>query len=91
MFSGNNKHDPESANHYTRTLFTYGSLLISLCRSLFLACPFSGKVMHSHSYRCPEPFAHQSVVVLGAGASGVDISFELAHAKAQVKQTSNTK
>ncbi|KAB5543573.1 hypothetical protein PHYPO_G00080780 [Pangasianodon hypophthalmus] len=45
---------------------------------------FKGKVMHSHSYRCPEPFAHQSVVVLGAGASGVDISFELAQAKAQV-------
>lgn len=46
--------------------------------------------MHSHSYRCPEPFAHQSVVVMGAGASGVDISFELAQAKAQVKQTCNT-
>ncbi|XP_060764402.1 uncharacterized protein LOC132873144 isoform X2 [Neoarius graeffei] len=45
---------------------------------------FKGKVMHSHSYRCPEPFAHHSVVVLGAGASGVDISFELAQAKAQV-------
>lgn len=46
--------------------------------------------MHSHSYRCPEPFAHHSVVVLGAGASGVDISFELAQAKAQVKQACNT-
>lgn len=47
--------------------------------------------MHSHSYRCPEPFAYQSVVVLGAGASGVDISFELVQAKAQVKQASTTK
>ncbi|XP_062869974.1 uncharacterized protein LOC134332317 [Trichomycterus rosablanca] len=45
---------------------------------------FKGKVMHSHFYRCPEPFAYQSVVVLGAGASGIDISFELAQAKAQV-------
>ncbi|KAK2823500.1 hypothetical protein Q7C36_020100 [Tachysurus vachellii] len=45
---------------------------------------FKGKVMHSHSYRYPEPFAHQSVVVLGAGPSGIDISFELAQAKAEV-------
>lgn len=43
-----------------------------------------GKVLHSHSYRSPDPFAHQSVVVLGAGASGVDISFELVQAKAKV-------
>ncbi|KAL7847642.1 hypothetical protein AOLI_G00223600 [Acnodon oligacanthus] len=50
---------------------------------------FKGKVMHSHSYRCPEPFAHQSVVVLGAGASGVDISFELAQAKAKVTLSHN--
>ncbi|TSK16146.1 P2Y purinoceptor 2 [Bagarius yarrelli] len=42
------------------------------------------KVIHSHSYRCPEPFAYLSVVVLGAGASGVDISFQLVRDKAQV-------
>ncbi|KAF5904830.1 flavin-containing monooxygenase FMO GS-OX-like 4 [Clarias magur] len=45
---------------------------------------FKGKVMHSHSYRYPEPFAHQSVVVLGAGPSGLDISLELAQVEAQV-------
>ncbi|XP_051541635.1 uncharacterized protein LOC127433629 isoform X1 [Myxocyprinus asiaticus] len=45
---------------------------------------FKGKVLHSHSYRYPEPFANKSVVVLGAGASGVDISIELAQASAQV-------
>ncbi|XP_076130455.1 uncharacterized protein LOC143112091 isoform X2 [Alosa pseudoharengus] len=45
---------------------------------------FKGKVMHSHFYRYPEPFAGQSVVVFGAGASGLDISIELAQAKAQV-------
>uniref|UniRef100_A0A3B4ZP25 Flavin-containing monooxygenase n=1 Tax=Stegastes partitus TaxID=144197 RepID=A0A3B4ZP25_9TELE len=37
-----------------------------------------GKVLHSHSYRFPEPFSGQSVVVLGAKASGLDISIELA-------------
>ncbi|KAK1800483.1 hypothetical protein P4O66_005702 [Electrophorus voltai] len=50
---------------------------------------FKGKVMHSHSYRCREPFAHQSVVVLGAGSSGVDISFELVQANAKVTLSHN--
>ncbi|XP_066507378.1 uncharacterized protein [Hoplias malabaricus] len=50
---------------------------------------FKGKVMHSHFYRCPEPFAHQSVVVLGAGASGIDISFELTEVKAKVTLSHN--
>ncbi|XP_057177519.1 uncharacterized protein LOC130546336 isoform X2 [Triplophysa rosa] len=45
---------------------------------------FKGKVFHSHWYRHPEPFANKSVVVLGGGASGVDISIELAHVHAQV-------
>lgn len=45
---------------------------------------FKGSVMHSHSYRCPEPFSGKSVVVLGAGNSGVDICQELARSKAKV-------
>ncbi|XP_026184550.1 flavin-containing monooxygenase FMO GS-OX4 [Mastacembelus armatus] len=45
---------------------------------------FKGKVLHSHSYRYAEPFSGQSVVVLGAKASGVDISIELAKVGAQV-------
>ena len=45
-----------------------------------------GTVMHSHSYRVPEPYSGQSVVVLGAGASGVDISMELARADVQVNK-----
>ncbi|KAJ8387881.1 hypothetical protein AAFF_G00149160 [Aldrovandia affinis] len=45
---------------------------------------FKGTLLHSHSYRCPESFAGQSVVVLGAGASGLDISIELAGVQAQV-------
>lgn len=45
---------------------------------------FKGKVLHSHSYRCAEPFSGGSVVVLGAKASGLDISIELAKAGAQV-------
>ncbi|XP_062261725.1 uncharacterized protein LOC133969330 isoform X2 [Platichthys flesus] len=45
---------------------------------------FKGAVLHSHSYRFPEPFSGQTVLVLGAKASGLDISFELAKAGAQV-------
>ncbi|XP_033465778.2 uncharacterized protein LOC117246138 [Epinephelus lanceolatus] len=45
---------------------------------------FKGKVLHSHAYRSAEPFAGQSVVVLGARASGLDISIELAKVGAQV-------
>ncbi|XP_016360697.1 flavin-containing monooxygenase FMO GS-OX-like 2 [Sinocyclocheilus anshuiensis] len=51
---------------------------------------FKGKVLHSHSYRYPEPFANKSVVVLGARASGVDISIELAQVNAQVILSPNT-
>lgn len=45
---------------------------------------FKGAVLHSHSYRQPEPFSGRAVVVLGARASGVDISLELAEVAAQV-------
>lgn len=41
-------------------------------------------MLHSHSYRFAEPFAGQSVIVLGAKASGLDISLELADVGAQV-------
>lgn len=45
---------------------------------------FKGTVLHSHSYKFPEAFAGQSIVVLGAKASGVDISMELAKVGCQV-------
>lgn len=31
--------------------------------------------MHSHSYRDADPFKDNSVLVIGCGASGLDISF----------------
>lgn len=40
--------------------------------------------MHSHDYRSAEPFADKSVVVLGAGLSGLDIAMELANVNAKV-------
>ena len=42
------------------------------------AAAFPGRQMHSHSYRDARPFAGQTVVVVGAAASGEDISREVA-------------
>jgi len=39
---------------------------------------FEGFTQHSHCYRSPEAFAGKTVVVLGASASGLDISLEVA-------------
>eukprot|EP01147_Barroeca_monosierra_P011095 gene11095-3161_t len=38
---------------------------------------FSGQVMHSHTYRVPEPFFGKKVLCVGGGQSGRDISQEL--------------
>jgi len=46
---------------------------------------FPGTVMHTHSYREPSPFAGQRVVVVGASASGVDISREIATVAKKVR------
>jgi hypothetical protein len=40
--------------------------------------------MHSHDYKYPEPFANERVIVVGAGASGVDISLEITSVAEQV-------
>ncbi|CAM0946907.1 unnamed protein product [Alopecurus aequalis] len=38
---------------------------------------WSGRQMHSHSYRMPEPFRGEVVVVVGSGESGKDIAREV--------------
>jgi hypothetical protein len=38
---------------------------------------WSGRQMHSHSYRVPEPFGGEVVVVVGCGESGKDIAMEI--------------
>ncbi|XP_036404506.1 dimethylaniline monooxygenase [N-oxide-forming] 2 [Megalops cyprinoides] len=45
---------------------------------------FSGSLMHSHDYRSAEPFSGKSVVLLGAGLSGLDIAMELSAVNAKV-------
>ena len=39
---------------------------------------FPGTIVHSHLYREPEPFAGQTVLVIGVGQSGRDIILDLA-------------
>lgn len=54
-------------------------------QNLCIICWFlTGIFMHSHDYRSAEPFADKSVVVLGAGLSGLDIAMELANVNAKV-------
>ncbi|XP_029436975.1 flavin-containing monooxygenase FMO GS-OX-like 4 isoform X2 [Rhinatrema bivittatum] len=45
---------------------------------------FEGLLLHSHSYRSPELFSGQTVVLLGAGPSGTDIALELSATAEQV-------
>ncbi|XP_041458803.1 flavin-containing monooxygenase FMO GS-OX-like 2 [Lytechinus variegatus] len=43
---------------------------------------FSGQILHSHNYRHPESYKDQSVLIIGAGASGIDIALDLSpHAR----------
>ena len=39
---------------------------------------FQGTITHSHNYRFPDPYRNQTVVCLGAAASGQDLSLDLA-------------
>lgn len=38
---------------------------------------FVGKQIHSHDYRKSDPFRNQTVLVVGAGPSGIDIALRL--------------
>lgn len=45
---------------------------------------FEGILIHSHDYRENSKFADMKVVVLGAGASGIDIGLEVSNAAKEV-------
>lgn len=45
---------------------------------------FLGDIIHSYHYRVPEPFRDKSVLVIGGGASGVDIVLDLAPVTSQL-------
>ncbi|KAK4309372.1 hypothetical protein Pmani_018989 [Petrolisthes manimaculis] len=52
---------------------------------------YQGRQIHSHDYREPKPFTGQTVLVLGAGASGIDIAIELCSTAKQVYLSHNQK
>nr|XP_023018727.1 senecionine N-oxygenase-like [Leptinotarsa decemlineata] len=39
---------------------------------------FTGKIEHSCTYRCPEPYEGKRVLVVGAGPSGLDVTLHMA-------------
>ncbi|KAG8039044.1 hypothetical protein G9C98_003351 [Cotesia typhae] len=45
---------------------------------------FQGQQLHSHDYRVPETFANKTVVVIGAGPSGMDLALEISSKAKQV-------
>ena len=45
---------------------------------------FKGIQTHSHSYREPEIYKDKTIVVLGAGSSGMDIAIEVSKFAKQV-------
>ncbi|KAL3286885.1 hypothetical protein HHI36_001373 [Cryptolaemus montrouzieri] len=38
---------------------------------------FNGRILHSHKYRCSKPFRGLRVLVIGAGASGLDMCLQI--------------
>lgn len=49
---------------------------------------FKGEQLHSHDYRKPDPFEGKSVVVIGAGPSGMDLTLEISSVAKQVRYSS---
>ncbi|XAR63198.1 hypothetical protein NMG60_11023050 [Bertholletia excelsa] len=49
-----------------------------------------GKQVHSHNYRVPDPFQNQVVIIIGNGASAVDISREIASVAKEVHLSSRS-
>ncbi|XP_011502260.1 PREDICTED: flavin-containing monooxygenase FMO GS-OX-like 4 [Ceratosolen solmsi marchali] len=45
---------------------------------------FCGQVLHSHNYRYPENYTDQTVIILGASSSGIDIAFDLSEKSSRI-------
>ncbi|XP_062979723.1 uncharacterized protein LOC134397201 [Elgaria multicarinata webbii] len=79
---------PESAQHVTEHFDAVMVCTGHYASPFVPAIPgldsFQGLLLHSHNYRHPEPFAGLSVVLVGAGASGVDLALQLLPVAARV-------
>ncbi len=38
---------------------------------------FGGRLLHASAYRNPEPFAHEDVLVIGSGCTGMEIAYDV--------------
>lgn len=45
---------------------------------------YKGKQIHSHDYRCPTRFKNETVLVIGAGPSGMDLAHEISKTAVRV-------
>lgn len=52
---------------------------------------FRGSIMHSHTYRTPDPFGGKRVLLVGAGPSGLDLALQISRVAKYVSTFSNTK
>ncbi|XP_071563657.1 uncharacterized protein [Temnothorax nylanderi] len=50
---------------------------------------FPGQILHSHAYRKPDEFSGKTVLVLGAGSSGIDIGIDLSNQATRVYLSHN--
>ena len=85
--AGNTTWEVETKNMETNNHETHKFDGVMVCNGHYSTpnCPnipgleeqFKGEKIHSHFYRVPEPFKNKNVIVLGAGASGVDIGIEI--------------
>lgn len=48
---------------------------------------FTGQIIHSHTYRKPEPFTGKRVLCIGAGPSGLDLALQLSGVAQYVSKT----
>lgn len=67
---------------FSSLYYLYFEQLVFVQLSVYL-----GELIHSHDYRSAEPLAGKSVVLLGAGLSGLDIAMELSNVNAKVFYT----
>nr|XP_056708276.1 uncharacterized protein LOC130479945 [Euleptes europaea] len=79
--SGSTRHVSE---HFDAIMVCTGHYAIPFIPPVPGLDSFQGCLLHSHSYRRPEPFAGLTVVLVGAGASGVDLALQLSPVAARV-------
>ncbi|XP_033127746.1 flavin-containing monooxygenase FMO GS-OX-like 4 isoform X2 [Anneissia japonica] len=72
------KHVPHEKQVFDAVMVCNGHYAIPKIPNIPGLASFTGIISHSHTYRHAEDFQGKKLVVLGAGASGIDIALDLA-------------